>query len=112
MPLAATDRFEAGKHRIVEFIGNRLRPPKPGIDFLVGRGEQCLELVEPGFVQASQRRFGIGAEDQIDLLEAAPLGPKQKPFAAVLRRATLPAVIHGAHIALARGPNKAPNLGA
>jgi hypothetical protein len=43
--------------------------------------------------------FGIGAKDQIDLLEAASLGAKQKPFPAVLRRATLFQVRHRADIA-------------
>jgi hypothetical protein len=38
----------------------------------------------------------IGAKDQIDFLEAASLGAKQKPFPAVLRRATLSKVRHGA----------------
>ena len=73
---------------------NRLGAAQPGIDFLVGGGEQRLELVQRRFVQLLQVILRIGAEDQIDLLEAAPLGAKQKPFPAVLRRATLSEVIH------------------
>ena len=50
---------------------------QPGIDFLIGRREQRLELVEFGVAQAVQLRGREGAEDQIDLLEPAPLGTEQ-----------------------------------
>jgi hypothetical protein len=42
--------------------------------------------------------FIIGAEDQVNLLETAPLGAKQKAFPAVLRRATLVEVFHARDI--------------
>jgi hypothetical protein len=49
--------------------------------------------------------LGIGAEDQVNFLEAAPLGPKQKLFAAVLRRAILFITIHAGDIALEQVEN-------
>ena len=52
--------------------------------------------------------FGILAEDQVDLLEAASLGPKQKPFTAVLRRATLSKIVHAGDIAAEHVENNGP----
>ena len=92
-------RFQSGKHRVVKLRRHWRGAAQPGVDLLVGRGQQCLELVETGLVQARQLGFGIGAKDQVDFLEAASLRPKQKPFPAVLRRATLFKVRHGADIA-------------
>ena len=77
---------------------------QPGIDVLVGRGEQRLELVELWLIQPGEFGRRKGAEDQIDLLEAAPLGPEQKPFAAGLRRATVFHVVHGRGYSLAFAP--------
>ena len=82
------------------FGGHGLGAAQPFIDFLIRGGEQGFELVQAGVVQPRQRGIGIAPEDQINLLEAAPLGPEQKHFTAVLRRATLLHVIHAADIAV------------
>src|SRR5258705_844576 len=93
-------------------LGRHLRgAAQPGIDILVGRGQQRLELVQARLVQPSHMALGIGAEDQIDLLETAPLGTKQKPFPAVLRRATLFEVCHGAGYSLRPAPEQPPPSG-
>ena len=57
--------------------GHRLGIAQPGIDLLVGGGEQRLELVQRGFIETGKMILGIGAEDQIDFLEAPALGPEQ-----------------------------------
>ena len=72
---------------------------KPRINVLIGHCHQRLELVELSLSHAGQFSGRKGTEDQIDLLEAAPLSPKQKLFAAGLKRPTVFAVRHGADIA-------------
>ena len=57
--------------------GHRGRAAQPVIDILVGDTQQRLEAVETMFVQAGQMALSPGAEDQVDLLETAPLGPEQ-----------------------------------
>ena len=74
---ARAKRLQAAEDRRVEFGGHRRVAAQPGIDILVGRIEQRLELVEFGLVQAGQMFGREGAEDQIDLLEAAALRAEQ-----------------------------------
>jgi len=57
--------------------GHRLGSAQPGIDVLIGRDQQGLELVELGFGQAVEFRRREGAENQVDFLEAASLRPEQ-----------------------------------
>jgi len=50
---------------------------QPAKDILVRRIEKRFELVECHVIHRGQLLGRKGSEDQIDLLEAAPLGPEQ-----------------------------------
>ena len=78
----AQSAFRRAKTGVSNSAAPGFAPRSQAIDLLIGRVQQRLELVEFRLAQLGQVRRRKGAEDQVDLLEAAPLRAKQKPFAA------------------------------